>query len=327
MRIYILVACLWLATSPLNAKIVFDTRRDGGLEVYTMNADGTNPTRVTKFPADAGSPAFSPNGRQIALHSDRGSQLVPDRNIWVIDVDGTNPRQLTFHPKGDRYPDWSPDGTQIAFSSDRAEDRNGWPTTEIYVMDADGGNVKRVTDLGFASRPRWSPDGQWILFEGIIDQEPGRHILAIRPDGTDMWMVSEPRPETGMYVGGWSPDGKRVVYAASIRAQVAQTTMIIATLNRSGRLKVKRWEEVPLPKMPVQAVSFGAAGKSILFGGQFFGSWQIFRFQLDTHELIQLTDEFHRDLNPRERNPRLSVSPAGLAPKRWGEIKSGLLQH
>ena len=328
MRTYILVACLWLATNPLWGKIVFDTRRHGGLEVYTMNADGSNPTRVTNDPTDAGSPTWSPNGQQIAFHSTRGGQMVPDDNIWVIDVDGKNLRQLTFHPKGDNYPDWSPDGNQIAFDSDRTgKDKDGWPTTEIFVMDANGGNVKQVTEVGFASRPRWSPDGEWILFEGVIDQ--GRQIYAIRPDGTDMWLVSEHRPDAGMYLGGWSPDGKQVVYAASVRAQVTHTTIIIATLEKNQRGKIRKSEEVPLPKMPaVQSVSFGADGKSILFGARTFGSWNIFRFRLDTHELIQLTDEFHRDLGARERNPRLSVPPQqGRRILYWGEIKSNRLRH
>ena len=327
MRITLLVACLWLATSTLNAKIVFHSKRDGGHEIYTMNSDGANPKRITHDPTSALSPTWSPNGRQIAFHSTRGSQVMRESNIWVIEADGTDIRQLTHHPEDDNYPDWSPDSLQIAFDSDRLSKEGEWPTTEIYVIDADGGNIKQVTDLGFASRPRWSPDGEWILFEGIIDQ--GRQIYAIRPNGTGLWQVSAPRPETGMYLGGWSPDGRRVVYAASVRAQAAQTTIIIATLDKIGKLKAKRWEEVPLPNpnMPVQTVSFGADGKSILFGGRVWGRWQIFRFRLDTHELIQLTDEFQSDLGPRERNPRLSVSPRGVVPTRWGEIKSNLHRY
>ena len=99
MRITLLVACLWLATNTLNAKIVFRSARTGGREIYTMNSDGTNPIRITHDPTDAVAPAWSPNGRQIAFHSRRGSQVVPDSNIWVIDADGKNLRQLTHHPE------------------------------------------------------------------------------------------------------------------------------------------------------------------------------------------------------------------------------------
>ena len=85
---------------------------------------------------------------------------MPDSNIWVIDADGKNLRQLTHHPEWDNYPDWSPDGLQIAFDSDRLSKEGEPPRTEIYVMDADGSNVTQVTDLDFASKPRWSPDGK-----------------------------------------------------------------------------------------------------------------------------------------------------------------------
>jgi TolB protein len=237
MRITLLVACLWLATNTLNAKIVFRSKRDGRHEIYTVNSDGTNPTRVTHDPTSALSPAWSPNGRQIAFHSRRGSQVVLDSNIWVIDADGKNLRQLTHHPEWDNYPDWSPDGLQIAFDSDRLSKEGEPPRTEIYVMDADGGNVTQVTDLDFASKPRWSPDGEWILFEGDIDQ--GRGIYAIRPDGTDLWMVSEPVPGAALYLGGWSPDGKRILYKGSI-GDVRNSFVIIATLQPIGRVRVKR---------------------------------------------------------------------------------------
>ena len=324
MRIAILVACLWLVTSTLNAKIVFRSKRRGGGEIYTMNSDGTNPIRVTHDPTSALSPSWSPNGRQIVYHSTRGSQVVRDSNIWVIDADGENLRQLTHHPEWDNYPDWSPDGLQIAFDSDRLSKEGEPPKTEIFLMDADGGNVKQVTDLGFASQPRWSPDGEWILFEGDIDQ--GRGIYAIRPDGTDLWRVSKPVPGAALFLGGWSPDGRQILYKGSV-GNVRNSFVIIATLDRSGRLKVKKWEEVPIPKMPVQTVSFGADGKSILFGGKIWDRWQICRFRLDTHELIQLTDEWQSDLGPREWNPRLPVSPKGLAPTRWGAIKSNSYEY
>ena len=140
MRITLLVVCLWLTISTLNAKIVFRSKRDGGHEIYTMNSDGTNPTRITHDPTSALSPSWSPNGRQIVYHSTRGSQVVRDSNIWVIDTDGENLRQLTHHPEWDNYPDWSPDGNQIAFDSDRLSKEGEPPKTEIYVMDTDGGN-------------------------------------------------------------------------------------------------------------------------------------------------------------------------------------------
>ena len=67
MRMVMLVVSLWLATSTLNAKIVFYSGRDGAGEIYTMNADGANQTRVTDDPTKAVFPSWSPNGRQIVF--------------------------------------------------------------------------------------------------------------------------------------------------------------------------------------------------------------------------------------------------------------------
>ena len=77
-----------------------------------------------------------------------------------------------------------------------------------------------------------------------------------------------------------------------------------------------------MPKMPFASVSFGGDGKSILFRGKRADVWNIYRFRLDTHELIQLTDNLWDDKKPHEWNPHLPVSPQELDPKRWGEIKS-----
>ena len=319
MRLSLLVACLWLATSPLWGKIVFYSHRDGNTEVYTMGPDGNNQTRLTFNEAGDSFPVWSPNGRQIAFHSYRDGNA----EVYVMNADGSNPRNLTRHPANDRRPDWSPDGSMIAFNSFRDGAIN------IHVMNADGSNVKQLTHmriehLELASKPKWSPDGEWILFGGDIVEgnlKQGRQVYAMRPDGSDRWQVSEPVPGASMFLGGWSPEGMRVVYAALIGAQTTEATVIIATLNPQ-RTKVIKREGVPLPKMPVGTVSFGAAGKSILFRGKRADVWNIYRFRLSDRKLIRLTDNPGADIAPQEWNPRLSVSPQRLVPKHWGEVKS-----
>ena len=94
MRILALVACFWLATSPLWGKIVFYSERDGNHEIYRMDSDGSNVTRLTHQPASDAAPAWSPNGQQIAFHSDRDG----NPEVYVMDADGGNQRRLTRHP-------------------------------------------------------------------------------------------------------------------------------------------------------------------------------------------------------------------------------------
>ena len=319
MRIVMLVACLWLATSPLHGKIVFHSNRDGNREIYTMNSDGSNQTRLTFHNADDVLPTWSPDGNQIAFASYRADH--EKKEIYVMDADGSNQRRLTHHPGSDSYPDWSPDGNQIAFTSNRNADEKH--RLNIFVMDADGGNIRQVTNTFFAQRPRWSPNGKWILFmEG--------EIFAIRPDGTDLWQVSEPRPGKTMALGGWSPDGKQIIYTEAIDFSVNTTTPVIATLHLADPQRVFKWVRLKRPLKALSSFSFSADGKSILFRGRkdFVKAgvegnpWNIYRFGLVDKKLIQLTDNPDRIGAPREWNSRLPVSPRGLAPTRWGEIKS-----
>ena len=60
-----------------------------------------------------------------------------------MDADGSNQRKLTRHPALDGYPYWSPDGNQIAFCSTQNGGKN--QELNIFVMDADGSNVKQIT--------------------------------------------------------------------------------------------------------------------------------------------------------------------------------------
>ena len=310
-----LTCCLWLGAMSAYGKIVFHSHRDGKTEIYLMHSDGEGQTRLTHNQAgDDFFSAWSPNGRQIVFCSERDG----NPEIYVMDADGGNQRNLTQHPAFESSPDWSPDGSQIAFTSNR--DSGDAHDLNIFVMDADGSNVRQVTQLAFAVAPKWSPDGERIAFEGIIDQR--RQIYVINADGTNRQLVSRPIPDAGIFLGGWSPDGAQILYKGSINDSVKNSTVIITTL------KTKKHEPVPIPKMDLTSVDWGANGKSILFAGRKEGgNWDIYRFRLRDRQLIQLTDHPAKDSSPHEWNPSLSVSPQGLAPKRWGEIKSNSYPH
>ena len=324
MRIIMLVASLWLVTNTLHAKIVFYSKRDGNEEIYTMNSDGSNLMRLTFNEARDKSPTWSPNGQQIAFHSYRDGNA----EVYVMDADGSNQRNLTRHPALDGYPYWSPDGNLIAFCSTHNGGKN--QDLNIFVMDADGSNVKQITRFEFAVSPQWSPDGKQILFEGDIDQ--GRQIYAIRPDGRGLWRLSQPKPNTGMLLGGWSPDGKKVVYVETVGFESDKSVAVIATLHPAGRQQVVKREPLPLPQWDMTSETWSTDGKSILFAGRNRAvkddnNWEIYRFRFQDGQLTRLTNHPQDDLGPHEWDPRLPVSPQGLAPTRWGEIKSNSYPH
>ncbi len=134
--------------SPDGSKIVYFNYVDGGGDIWVMNADGTNPIKLTYNPSEDWWPKFSPDGSKIAFQSKRDG----NHEIYIMNNDGSNPVRLTNNSADDEDPNWSPDGTKIAFISMRDGHY------EIYTMNADGSNQTRITySNGNAIDPDWKP--------------------------------------------------------------------------------------------------------------------------------------------------------------------------
>lgn len=143
--------------SPDGMQIVFHSSRDAmwrtpmfngvGADIYVMDVDGGNQTRLTNDLALFLSVAWSPDGTRFAFHSERpGSD--GGLEIYVMNADGSNRTQLTNTPASNQDPSWSPDSKQIMFRSGTGQD------VGIYVMNADGSNQTRLASGFYAT---WSP--------------------------------------------------------------------------------------------------------------------------------------------------------------------------
>ena len=180
--------------SPDRTRIAYVNEIDFNLDIYVMNADGSNQVRLTQNDATDYVPTWSPDGSKIAFASARDGET----EIFVMNADGSNQVQLTQNNVVDVSPTWSPDGTKIAFVSTRDGD---W---EIYVMNADGSNQVNLTQNdvndGF---PTWSPDGTKIAIH------EGGNITVMNADGTGRVQLNQDR---SYGFPRWSPDGTKFLF-------------------------------------------------------------------------------------------------------------------
>lgn len=149
------------AWSPDGERLAFVSNisnREETWDIYTMKIDGSDVRRLTHATEERrynAGPDWSPDGRKIVFDSNRDG----NDEIYVMDADGTNLQRLTQHERVDSRPNWSPDGKKITFNSDRdvrAGDDILKGEFEIYIMDSDGSNIRRLTyNLNTDGHPCW----------------------------------------------------------------------------------------------------------------------------------------------------------------------------
>ena len=149
--------------------------------IYLVDTDGTNLRKLTPDKnVRENFPQFSPDGQKIIF-----SRYPKDGNpnVWVMNTDGTGRVALTNLDWAD-MPAWSPDGKRIAFVSKHDNQ------LEISVMDANGLNIKRITnDPSFDVLPVWSPDGTRIAF--LSDRVGTYRWWVINVDGSNVQMLAD----------------------------------------------------------------------------------------------------------------------------------------
>ncbi|MFW6202134.1 MAG: Ig-like domain-containing protein [Gemmatimonadota bacterium] len=261
-------------------QIAFESIRDGNLEIYLMNADGSNQRRLTYEGAPNLHPTWSPDGMRLAFASDREG----DYEIYTMNVDGSNLLNLTNDGSTDFEPAWSPDGTDILFRTFRDGNR------EIYAMEADGSNLRNLTnETEDDYEPAWSPDASQIVFRSVRDGTQDIYVMeanGLSPTRLTNDIASDENP-------AWSPDGTRIAFASR-----ADGDWEIYLIDPDGSNRVQLTDDDVANRDP----AWSPDGSRIAFrSNRDGGDHEIYLMDADGSNPVRITDNTSNDLSPAWR--------------------------
>jgi len=255
--------------------IVFDSDGPGNREIYIMDGDGGNPSRLTNNAAVDRMPVFSGDGTQIAFSSNRDGQ----DDIWVMNRNGTGVTQLTS-TFNNIEPAWSWDGSRILFTQIRS---GGY---DVFVMNANGSNPTNLTQDASSrdDQAEWSPDGTEIVFRS--NRDGGFGVWVMNADG------SNPRKLTNGTAGNptWSPDGTKIAFVSDRSGNLDIWVMDAAT----GANQVNLTQDPASDGEP----AWSPTGSQIVFWSNRSGSEDIWTMKADGSDLQRLTDASGTDKWP-----------------------------
>jgi Tol biopolymer transport system component len=289
-----MVGCLSSQRNGTNEEIVFQSDRDGNYDLYIMNADGSdqriltnNPPSVTS-PNNNTSPEPSPDDRRIAFESNRDG----NNEIYVIDIESGIQINLTKNEANDYSPTWSPDGKYIAFVSDREaillDANRGLWTNNIYVMEADGSNPRRLTNDNTTNTYgglSWSPDGQKLALSlSSLTQYGGFFPKGIYLMDLGNLNLTRLTYDTSTIQGNpkWSPDGTRIMYLV-----LGDKLSNIFVMNADGTDQEALSND---PSIYDTSPSWSPDGIHIVFSSRRDGGFHLYVMNADGTNQIRLTD-------------------------------------
>jgi Tol biopolymer transport system component len=211
--------------------------------IFVINSNGSGERQLTPPRRDLGGsgglfPAWSPRGDRIAFSNGHG--------INLMRPDGTVVKTLGVQGECSV---WSPDGSRIMFCSnaiDRGKRVDNW---DVFVMGADGSNVRRLTRDPAQDYPgAGSPDGKHIVFAS--NRSGNFDLYLVDADGTNLRRITN--DPGGEAANAWLPNGKLVV-SLSIPDVEGPPEWVLTNPDGSGRVALPQLDEAldPIAWLPI----------------------------------------------------------------------------
>jgi TolB protein len=187
------------------------TARDSGspdFDIWLVNADGSNPRRLTTDPAHDTDPSWTPDGAGVVFTSERDSR----GDLYLLTLATGDTVRLTRHFVGRALmPSVSPASSRTAFAAQTLRMGAFWDY-QIHVRDANGTTVPLASTAG-ACWPRWSPSGERLANVRLSADAPSTLELRDGPALTSSKVLTV--PGLWSYYPAWAPDMTRLVFAVS----------------------------------------------------------------------------------------------------------------
>ena len=237
--------------------LAFVSMQNGNQELMVTNLDGSVVVPLTNEPGRHHiGPVYQPKGDRLLMvaASTNGFDITNQNDIFTMKADGSDVQLLTLKTDSHLYPSWSPDGKHIVYAANDLNKR------DIYVIDADGKNLKNLTpnltnsssgDPAYNTQPAWSPDGKYIAFRS--DATGHEEIYVMKADGSNMQQITN--LQANLFYPAWSPDSKHIVFDSD-----KQGAMGIYVVERSGA-NLQNLSQ----NQPDSSASWSPDGKKLVF--------------------------------------------------------------